>query len=561
MSTAEAACYSTPEESGLRVETLPFAQIPHQTKLFLDYVRDPLALRQFYPSAVRYHHELAQRVPEVLAAYRIDRNRVCDALEAMNRRWGAGQATLDNLQLLREQDCIAVVSGQQAGLFTGPLYTIYKALSAVKLAGCLRQRETKAVPVFWMAAEDHDFAEVAKAEFIGRDCQLKNVEVTNALHREGQPVGQVVTDDSIDAVVDHLFELLPNSEFADDMKALVKAAWQPGRGYVESFAMMMTALLGRYGLIFLDPLDPELKTLAAPLYSEAAQRAPEIAAALEKRSSELATAGYHAQVLATANSFPLFLHDEQGRRHAVARLENGKYKAKVIDEEYTAEELAKLAQEQPQRFSPNVTLRAVVQDYLLPTIAYYGGAAEIAYFAQTAEVYRVLDRPATPILPRSSLTMIERHTGRVLERYDLTLKDFFEGLEPAIKRVVEEVLGADTAKVFAHTEENVNHELDRLRQELESIDPTLAGALETGRKKINYQLEGLRTRFVRAQMSRDEAAHRQLQRAFDQLYPNKDLQERHINITSLLARHGTYVIEWIFNAINLGSSEHQIVYL
>ncbi len=561
MSTAEAACYSTPEESGLRVETLPFTEIPQQTRLFLDYLRDPLPLRQFYPSAVRYHHELAPRVPEVLSAYRVDRNRVCDALEAMNRRWGAGGATLDNIQLLRESDCIAVVSGQQAGLFTGPLYTIYKALAAVKLAGCLRQRETKAVPVFWIASEDHDFAEVATAEFIGRDCQLKNVEVTEALHREGQPVGQVVVDDSIDAVVDQLFELLPNSEFADDIKALVKNAWQPGRGYAESFAIMMTSLLGRYGLIFLDPLDPELKKLAAPLYAEAAHRAPEIAAALEKRSGDLESAGYHAQVLATSNSFPLFLHDEQGARHAVVRVENGKYKAKDVQQEYTAEELAALALEKPERFSPNVTLRAVVQDYLLPTIAYYGGAAEIAYFAQTAEVYRLLERPATPILPRSSLTMIERHTGRVLERYNLTLKDFFEGLDPVIKRVVEEVLGADTAKLFAKTEENINQELDSLREDLESIDPTLAGALETGRKKINYQLEGLRTRFVRAQMGRDEAAHRQLQRAFDQLYPNKDLQERHINITSLLARHGTYVIEWIFNAINLGSSEHQIVKL
>ena len=561
MSTAEAACYSTPEESGLNVETLPFEEIPHQTRLFIDYLRDPLPLRQFYPSAVRYHHELAQRVPEVLSAYRIDRDRVCDALEAMNRRWGAGQPTLDNIQLLRESDCIAVVSGQQAGLFTGPLYTIYKALSAVKLAGCLRQRDTKAVPVFWIASEDHDFAEVAKAELIGRDCQLKNVEVTAALHREGQPVGHVVVDDSIHAVVHQLFELLPNSEFAADMKALVKDAWQPGRGYAECFARMMTLLLGRYGLIFLDPLDPELKKLAAPLYSEAAQRAPEIAAALEKRSSALESAGYHAQVLATSNSFPLFLHDEQGARHAVARVENGKYKTKDNDREYTAEELAALAQEKPERFSPNVTLRAVVQDYLLPTIAYYGGAAEIAYFAQTAEVYRVLERPATPILPRSSLTMIERHTGRTLERYGLTLKDFFEGLEPVIKRVVEEHLGANTAKLFGNAEENVNHELDRLRQDLESIDPTLASALETGRKKINYQLEGLRTRFVRAQMERDEAVHRQLQRAFDQLYPNKDLQERHINITSLLARHGTYVIEWIFNAINLGSSEHQIVKL
>ena len=561
MSTAEAACYSTPEESGLRVETLPFDLIPQQSRLFLDYLKDPVALRKFYPSAVRYHHELAQRVPEVLAAHQVDRNKVCDALEAMNGRWGAGETTLDNIRLLREADCIAVVSGQQAGLFTGPLYTIYKALSAVKLAGCLRQRNTKAVPVFWIASEDHDFAEVAKAELIGRDCQLKSVDVSTGLHRDGQPVGHVKLDQSIDEVVDQLFELLPNSEFAADMKALVKKAWQPGRGYADSFATMMTLLLGEYGLIFLDPLDPELKRLAAPLYSEAARRAPDIATAIEQRSAELERDGYHAQVLASANSFPLFLHDEEGGRHAVTRVENGKYKAKDLSGEYTAEELATMAQETPERFSPNVTLRAVVQDYLLPTIAYYGGAAEIAYFAQTAEVYRMLERPATPILPRSSLTMIERHTGRVLERYGLMLADFFEGLEPVIKRVVEEHLGADTARLFSHAEQNVNHELDRLRQELETIDPTLASALDTGRKKINYQLDGLRTRFVRTQMNRDEAALRQLQRAFDQLYPHKDLQERHINVTSLLARHGTYVIEWIYNAINLGSSEHQIVKL
>jgi bacillithiol biosynthesis cysteine-adding enzyme BshC len=559
--TAEPACYSTPEESGLRVETIPFERIPHQSRLFLDYLKDPVALRHYFPAAVRFHHELQQRVPEVLAAYTVDRAKVCNALEAINRRWSAPEETLKNIQLLREEDCVAVVSGQQAGLFTGPLYTIYKALSAVKLAGCLRQRNTKAVPIFWIAAEDHDFVEVAQAEIIGRDCQLKHVDVSPSLHTEGQPVGRVVLDESIVAIVDELFELLPASEFATDMKALVSNAWKPGRGFVDSFATMMTSLLGKYGLIFLDPLDTDLKKLAAPIYSSAARQAFEIAAAVEQRSKELEDSGYHAQVMATASSFPLFLHDQNGSRHAMTRTYDGKYKARELAKEYTAEELAQLALASPDSFSPNVTLRAVVQDYLLPTIAYHGGSAEIAYFAQTAEVYRVLGRPATPILARSSLTMIERHTGRVLERYELTLEDFFEGIDPVIKRVVEEHLGADTARLFAKSEENINEELDRLRQELESVDPTLAGALDTGRKKINYQLEGLRARFVRAQMARDEALHRQLQRAFDQLYPNKVLQERHINITSLLARHGTYVIEWIYNAINLGSDEHQVVYL
>src|SRR4051794_31122154 len=215
LSTAETACYSTPEEAGLRVETLPFDRIPQQSKLFLQYLRDPMTLRKFYPGAVRFHHELSNRAAEVLAAQVTNREALCDALRDMNLAWGAGEKTLANIEELRQPDCLAVVSGQQAGLFTGPLYTIYKALSAVKLAGCLSQRGTNAVPVFWMASEDGDFAEVAKAEFIGRDCQLKSVEVSSSWHREGQPVGQVITDEPIDAVVDQLFELLPNSEFAE----------------------------------------------------------------------------------------------------------------------------------------------------------------------------------------------------------------------------------------------------------------------------------------------------------------------------------------------------------
>ena len=140
-------------------------------------------------------------------------------------------------------------------------------------------------------------------------------------------------------------------------------------------------------------------------------------------------------------------------------------------------------------------------------------------------------------------------------------QDLFAGPESVLARVVEEHLGAQTAQSFGKTEETVNGELDNLREQLRAIDPTLADALETGRRKINYQLEGLRTRFHRAQMARDEAAHRQLIRAFEQLYPHKELQERHINITSLLARHGRYVVDWIYNAINIGSNEHQIVYL
>jgi len=573
LSTTEIACHSTPEQAGLRVETIPFDQIPQQTHLFLDYLRDPTALRRFYPEAVRFHYEVSQRRDRVLANHKSDRSTVCDALEQMNRNWGASEKTFANIRQLREPDCIAVVSGQQAGLFTGPLYTIYKALSAVKLAECMSQRGIKSVPVFWMATEDHDFPEVATAEIINRDCLLSSVSVPAEVHPDGLPVGRVVLDETIEESIKSLLAALPKTEFSDDLEKLLRAAYQPGRKFGDAFAQMMTALIGQQGLILLDPLDPQLKQAAAPLYAEAARSAHEIALAIVNRSRELEQAGYHAQVAPSENSFPLFWHDDNGARHALTRNEKGKYQAKgagqkpdreggpAAAQEFSAEELADWALREPDRFSPNVTLRAVVQDFLLPTVAYYGGAAEIAYFAQTAEVYRVLERPATPILHRASLTLVEKHTWRSLERYGIRLVDFFGGLDHVLARVVKEYLGKETAEAFDHTTQSFNNELDDLQEQLRRVDPTLAEALEKGRRKINYQIDGLRTRFNRAQVGRDEAVHRQIERAFDLLYPKKELQERHINITSLVARHGRYVVDWIYNAIELESNDHEVVYL
>lgn len=561
MSTAETACHASPQQAGLRVETLPFDQIPQQSKLFLDYLRDPLALRHFYPEAVRAHVDLPARKDRVLSSHVTDRQQLCSALERLNRKWQASEATLRNIRLLAEPDCLAVVSGQQAGLFTGPLYTIYKALSAVKLAECLTQRGVKAVPVFWIATEDHDFAEVAWAEFINRDCALEKVAVPAEIHNEGSPVGLVKLDQSIESVTENLLKSLPNSEFTEDVGALLRDAYAPGTAYGDAFARLVTALTAKHGLIVLDPLDAELKKLAAPLYSAAARIAPEIAAAITHRSRELEDAGYHAQVTPSEDSFPLFLHDDTAARHALSRTPGGKYRTRADGQEYSAEKLAEWALREPDRFSPNVTLRSVVQDYLLPTITYYGGAAEIAYFAQTSEVYRLLDRPVTPILHRASLTMVEKQTWRALERYDLTLKHFFAGYDQVVATVVDNYLGKETSEAFDHTTETFDRELDALQERLRQVDPTLADALDKGRRKIKYQLDGLRTRFQRAQIGRDEALRRQLERAFDLLYPEKSLQERHINIASLLARHGRYVVDWMFDAIDLGANEHEIVYL
>jgi bacillithiol biosynthesis cysteine-adding enzyme BshC len=560
LTTTEPACHGTPEAAGLSVERLPFERVPGQSRIFLEYLKDPTRLRRFYPEAVRFHYELAERRTRVLDNYKTDRAALCDALAEMNAAWGAGRETLENVRRLRSNESVAVVTGQQVGLFTGPLYTLYKALSAVKLAACLTARGTDAVPVFWMASEDHDWEEVREAQLLACDGRLASVSIPDALHREGEQVGEVALDETVEDAAKRLFDLLPSSEFLPDVERLVRDSYHAGRTLAEGFARMLSALTSKYGLVLLDPTDARIKRLAAPLYSEAARRGAEIAAATDARSRELEAEGYHAQVHTSTDAFPLFLIDD-GARRALTRTGDGKYRAKGTEHEWTAEELAALAYVEPERFSPNVTLRAVVQDYLLPTVAYFGGAAEVAYFAQTAESYRVLGRPATPILHRASLTVVERRTARTLARYGLKLEDFFEWLDAVIARVVEQHLGRDVAGAFDETDAKVDSALDSLDAALRDFDPTLAEALKGGRRKVRHQLDGLRARFHRAQIQRDRAALRQLERAATALYPERALQERHVNVTSLLARHGLYAVEWIHDAIDLSTNDHHVVYL
>ena len=560
MTTTESACQGTPGGSALRVERLPFRDIPGQSKLFLEYLEDPTKLRSFYPEAVRFHYEVGGRSARVLEHHTTDRGALCDALADANAGWGASSETLANVGRLRSADAVAVVTGQQTGLFTGPLYTLYKALSAVKLAACLTARGTEAVPVFWMATEDHDWEEVRTAQVVACDGRLADISVREGLHEEGQQVGGVLLDEGVVEATKRLFELLPSSEFVPDLEALVRDCYRPGRAFGEAFARMLAALTGGYGLVLLDPTDARLKRLAAPLYAEAALRGAEIAAGTDARSRELERAGYHAQVHTSPDSFPLFLV-EGGARRALQRSAGGRYRLRGTASEWSAEELSALARSEPERFSPNVTLRAVVQDYLLPTVAYFGGAAEVAYFAQTSESYRVLGRPATPILHRASLTVVERRAGRTLERYGLGLGDFFGGLDAVAARVVEEHLGTELASAFDETDASVAAALERLHERLSGFDPTLGDALKGGRRKIAHQLEGLRSRFHRAQMHRDQAVQRQLERAYTSLYPAKSLQERHVNVASLLARHGRYAVAWIHDAIDLSTSDHHVVYL
>jgi bacillithiol biosynthesis cysteine-adding enzyme BshC len=555
------------QENSLKLETVSFEKIPNQSKLFLDFQADSPNAAKFYPEKQTTPKSFAEKV---LANYKIERGELCDILRDINNSFNTGAKTLENIELLRQNDCLAIVTGQQAGLFSGALYTIYKALSAVRLCEDLRKQNIKAVPVFWIAEEDHDFDEIKKTFILGRSespassGRLNLIEIENSPENlaENLPVGSINLDETINETGKNLLANLTNTQFTEDLTKLLSETYRQGETFSNAFGKFLAKIFADYGLIFLSPLDAKLKKLCAPIFAEAIEHSEEIIAALLERNNELKTENYSPQVLVEENSFPFFFLNENGERQALRRdLESGNIKAQRSKIEFEKTELKEIAERSPQRLSPNALLRPVVQDYLLPTLFYFGGAAEIAYFAQNSAIYEILNRPVTPIKHRASFTIIEPKHRRTLEKYALEFTDLFEGKEKILAKVVEKFLSRETAREFAETEEIINTQLNRLDRHLLESEPTLSPNLANRRRKILWHIGALRKKYHRAEIFKNEVVRRRIEALFTELLPHNALQERTLNVLTFLNLYGENFIDWVYNAIEAEEKNHQILYL
>lgn len=316
-----------------------------------------------------------------------------------------------------------------------------------------------------------------------------------------------------------------------------------------------------YGLIFLSPLNEKLKKLAAPIFSQAVENAEQIASRLMQRNAELKEKNYSAQVLVEENFFPFFYQNPNGTRQAMRfDAENGKVKIQKSKSAFELPELKKIAENSPQNLSPNALMRPVVQDFLLPTLTYFGGSAEIAYFAQNAVIYEVLNRPVSPIRHRASFTIIEPKNRRTLEKYELKFTDLFDGKENIEAQIAEKYLNKETAEIFAEVEETINFQLNRLNGNLSISEPTLADNLANRQKKILWHITAMRKKYQRAEILKNETVNRRLQNLFDGVLPHSVLQERTLNVLTFLNVYGNNFIEWIYDVVDLDDKGHQIIY-
>src|ERR1700719_4808472 len=357
-------------------------KLPHQSKLFLEYLNNFSKVQAFYAHAPKMSSVTA--VVRELDFPKERRNAVTTPLRAQNNAFGAGPAVFANLDRL-EKGAVAVVSGQQVGLFSGPAYSFYKALSAVQIANELTHSGIEAVPVFWMATEDHDVDEVRHVSWF-QDGQLKRFELAPPVEKDaGRPVGKILLGSQIDEQVHEAAELLVK-QGSVLLAQFLKESYSRGETYGSAFAKLFARLFSQQGLILLDPLDPALHRIAAPVYRQAIEDRDALNEKLLRRGKEVEAAGSSAQVKVTSKGTLLFYmgcecgdkpQANDGVRKAIAAAGHGKFQAG--EKQWASAELLKAIESTPEDFSPSALLRAVVQDYLLPTVGYIGGAAEIAY--------------------------------------------------------------------------------------------------------------------------------------------------------------------------------------
>ncbi len=546
----------------MKAKCLPFSQIPHTTRLFTDFLSYSPQVQPFYPRSPYFldwmKEEAASFRPSV--AYSEDRReRVAAILERQNKSWNVSPETIANLDRFRS-GAFAVVTGQQVGLFGGPMFAIYKALTAVKLAEEATAAGMDSVPVFWLATYDHDLAEVNHVAIPGADGAPQ--ELTTPSHSlPGAPVSAVRLGEEILPVVNQAAALLGDGEATQ----WLRECYRPGETLGTAFARFYARVFAQWGVIVLDASDPELHKIAEPIYRATVERAPEIADALLDRGKALEAAGYHQQVKVTKSSVLLFTQ-QNGARVPIHRRDSAGESEFVIGQPENAEklsgnELLRLIARSPEQFSPNVLLRPIVQDYLLPTLVYTGGAAEAAYFAQAGAVYDKLLGRTTPIVPRFSATLVEPRIQRLLSKHRITDADVLHEPGALTSRLASQSLPEDLQEAFHSAAHSLEMNIAAIREKLARLDSTLVEAAQTTESKIQHQLEQLKGKAAKAELRQAEVIGRHAETLTQALYPNKGLQERTVAGIYFVARYGMDLLRQLHDAIQPDCHNHQLLEL
>ncbi len=507
-------------------ECYPITVLPHLSRLFREYTELRAApadapVRRFYATSPYDEHWKLGTTP----VFQPDRGTLTDALESQSRTFNAGESTFSNLQRLR-RGARVVVTGQQVGLFGGPLLTLLKAATAIRKAQVASAAGIPHVPVFWMATEDHDLNEVNQVTLLGKD-RVETLRSSFPGHRQ-HPVGDLLLGDAIEPVAAQAEELLGYAPITQ----LLHESYAPDQTLASAFGKFLSGVFRDHGLIVIDASIRDFHAMGAPVLRYAIEHADDLQTALLDRTRDLEAAGYAAQVLVTPGSSLLFLLDEQGQRLPLKR-SAGQWKAGNVP--YSTEDLLAILDSAPERLSPNALLRPIFQDSILPNSAYVGGPAEIAYFAQCQPLYERILHTVTPVLPRLSATLVPAKIRAVMDGHELTLRDAMTTSGDLAQRLAARAMPIDGKRKIAAAGNALDTELNEVQRWMETMDGNLGRSASVAANKMRYQMNRLRRLAANWQLEREAFLGKHAGAITRTLFPDQHVQERLLAGVQLLA--------------------------
>ncbi len=535
-----------------------FRDIPGQHNLFLDYLYEFENVESFYPYDFRNREKFRGIFQQISESKKELTFNLSDVINKQYDSNNPSPKTIQNIDLLNNNNTMAILTGQQLGLFGGPLYTFYKIISAIKLCRSLTEiyDDYNFVPVFWLEGDDHDFDEIRSFNIIDKDNNPLNISYINEENEEDNKgsVGNLVIDERIEIVFKQLTDSIRNSEFTPAVIEILKSCYSKGKTFKEAFRRLIISLFDEYGLVLFDPQDKKVKELLKPVFKKEILDFRKHSEAVINTSAELEI-NYHAQV--KVRPVNLFMNYDNGR--FLIEPHDELFGLKRKRKKFTQEELLVLLEEQPEIFSPNVLLRPLCQDYLFPTAFYVGGPGEICYTAQAFPLYASYNVIPPVIYPRSSITILEKNISGIISKYNFSIENIFQNGEKMVEIVLDTLTDKSIDELFSKSNNQIELSMDELREKLFEIDKTISDASLKTKEKIMRNLDELKSKSIDAQKRKHEAAIRQIQKVVTILYNNNNLQERELNFIYFANKYGIDFIRLLFKEISINKFEHQVI--
>lgn len=536
-----------------------FSNIPANQNLFLDFIEEFDNVAKFYSKNFRDKDNYIKHFNRLIQQDRSHRNKLTQIIKNQYSTKKVSKETEANIEQLDSPKTIAVITGQQLGLFGGPLYTIYKTITAIKFCKKLKEDypEFNFVPIFWLEGDDHDYDEVRTISVLNNENILTDISYNDGLEEETNrgSIGKLKFNENINLVFEELQKTLRETEFKASLIDFLKTIYSPGKTFLESFSELLFNLFDQHGLIIFNPIDDEVKKLLTPIFRKAITDFQYHSTALVERSAELEEV-YHAQVKVKAIN--LFYLDEK-ERLLIEPTETGELRLKGKRKKFSFEEILNQIENTPEKFSPNVLLRPICQDFLFSTGFYIAGPGEISYFAQVNPLYEFFSIEEPFIYPRASATIVEQGVNQVLTKYNLSILEIFVDEKELIDKIVRASSELNIEQLFSSANENINNVFKDVSEKIILIDKTLGDLSEKSLQRIQQTLDYLKQKATEAEKRKYETSIRQLSKVQNILYPKNNLQEREINFIYFVNKYGMDFLKWLYDNLTIDKFHHQVL--